>query len=372
MSSLRQIEANRRNAQKSTGPTSVTGKAVSSMNALKTGIHAKSLVLPSEKLADLEQLIDDYYQRHNPTTPEARSLVDDLIYGEWLKRRLRAAETQIWALRPPGKLPSRPQVPPRSDRRQPRQSLRPTPVAHRVHPPRLPPGPARPPTTPGRARSHRPAAMPPVRNSHIRNHFTRNWLRSSHPSSRRPRRPGSRAGPGPPLPASPQANRRLGYSSCDEATTPCCGFGGGNHGCAHRRPLRQRRVPGGPAGYRAAQSAQAECGGTGRNRERCEAAARRLLHRRRQSADHPRQFRGRSGPRRPMRVDHRSRGRESGDQARPLAPRGGAARAGLDRLHQHQRHSAGADLPRASTASSGSTFWARTSSIRRATCTWPR
>jgi len=97
MSSLRQIEANRRNAQKSTGPTSVTGKAVSSMNALKTGIHAKSLLLPSEKLADLEQLIDEYYQSLNPATPEARSLVDDLIYGEWLKRRLRAAETQIWA-----------------------------------------------------------------------------------------------------------------------------------------------------------------------------------------------------------------------------------------------------------------------------------
>jgi hypothetical protein len=36
MSTLRQIEANRRNAQKSTGPTSVTGKAASSMNALKT------------------------------------------------------------------------------------------------------------------------------------------------------------------------------------------------------------------------------------------------------------------------------------------------------------------------------------------------
>jgi hypothetical protein len=97
MSTLRQIEANRRNAQKSTGPTSATGKAVSSMNALKTGIHAKSLLLPSEKLADLEQLIDEWYQRHNPTTPEARSLVDDLIYGEWLKRRLRTAETQIWA-----------------------------------------------------------------------------------------------------------------------------------------------------------------------------------------------------------------------------------------------------------------------------------
>ena len=97
MSSQRQIEANRRNAQKSTGPTSVTGKAASSMNALKTGIHAKSLLLPSEKLADLEHLIEEYYNHHNPTTPEARALVDDLIYGEWLKRRLRTAETQLWA-----------------------------------------------------------------------------------------------------------------------------------------------------------------------------------------------------------------------------------------------------------------------------------
>jgi hypothetical protein len=96
MSSLRQIEANRRNAQKSTGPTSVTGKAVSSMNALKSGIHAKSLVLPSEKLADLEQLIDDYYQRHNPDSPEARLCLDEVIHCEWLLRRYRTAETQMW------------------------------------------------------------------------------------------------------------------------------------------------------------------------------------------------------------------------------------------------------------------------------------
>ena len=96
MSTIRQIEANRRNSEKSTGPTSVTGKAVSSMNALKTGIHAKSLVLPSEHLADLEQLIDEHYHRHLPTSPEARDFVDDLIYCEWTLRRLRAADTQMW------------------------------------------------------------------------------------------------------------------------------------------------------------------------------------------------------------------------------------------------------------------------------------
>ena len=96
MSTLRQIEANRRNAQKSTGPTSVTGKAASSMNALKSGIHAKSLVLPSEKLADLEQLIDDYYRRHNPDSPEARLYLDEVIHCEWLLRRYRTVETQMW------------------------------------------------------------------------------------------------------------------------------------------------------------------------------------------------------------------------------------------------------------------------------------
>jgi len=96
MSSQRQIEANRRNALKSTGPTSATGKAVSSMNALKSGIHAKSLVLPSEKLADLEQLIDEYYQRHQPASPEARLYLDEVVHCEWLLRRYRTAETQMW------------------------------------------------------------------------------------------------------------------------------------------------------------------------------------------------------------------------------------------------------------------------------------
>ena len=96
MSTLRQIEANRRNAQKSTGPTSVPGKATSSMNALKTGIHAKSLVLPTEKLADLQQLIDEYYQSHHPASPEARIMLDEIIRCEWTLRRLGAAETQLF------------------------------------------------------------------------------------------------------------------------------------------------------------------------------------------------------------------------------------------------------------------------------------
>ena len=96
MASKKQIEANRLNAQKSTGPRSVEGKARASMNALKTGIDAQSQTIPGEPISQLEALTDDYYQRFCPTTPEQRMLVDTLIDCEWLLRRFRRVEGQMW------------------------------------------------------------------------------------------------------------------------------------------------------------------------------------------------------------------------------------------------------------------------------------
>ncbi len=95
MATLRQINANRNNARKSTGPASVTGKAASSLNALKTGIHADSAVLPSEDPADRAALVAEYYARFRPTRPEERVYVDDLIHAEWTLRRLRRTETEL-------------------------------------------------------------------------------------------------------------------------------------------------------------------------------------------------------------------------------------------------------------------------------------
>jgi hypothetical protein len=42
------INANRANAQSSTGPTSATGKAKASLNALKTGPTGVTVLLPSD------------------------------------------------------------------------------------------------------------------------------------------------------------------------------------------------------------------------------------------------------------------------------------------------------------------------------------
>ncbi len=84
------------NKHVSTGPRSAEGKARSSMNALKSGIYSKSLVIPGEKSADLQDLVEEYYRRFQPAQPEQRDQVDLLIRSTWTLRRLAAAEAQVW------------------------------------------------------------------------------------------------------------------------------------------------------------------------------------------------------------------------------------------------------------------------------------
>ena len=57
MATEKQIQANRNNAKKSTGPRTEQGKAASSQNALKHGLLARDAVLPGEDPADYEAQI---------------------------------------------------------------------------------------------------------------------------------------------------------------------------------------------------------------------------------------------------------------------------------------------------------------------------
>src|ERR1700692_1458675 len=59
MATPKQFEANLRNAQQSTGPKTPEGKAAVSMNALRHGLRARSVVLPGEDPTEFHQLCDD-------------------------------------------------------------------------------------------------------------------------------------------------------------------------------------------------------------------------------------------------------------------------------------------------------------------------
>jgi hypothetical protein len=96
MPSDKQIAANRANAQKSTGPRSINGKAASRLNALKHGIYAKDKTMFGDEAADLEKFAATLHLEYGPRNSTERFLVDTLIHSEWRLRRVRRAEACLW------------------------------------------------------------------------------------------------------------------------------------------------------------------------------------------------------------------------------------------------------------------------------------
>src|SRR5215471_1503205 len=96
MPSLKQIDANRRNAQKSTGPRTPEGKAAVRLNALKHGIFAEDPTVTGEDSEAFEAIRNAFLARFQPAGIEAETLVYSLVRNAWLLDRLAATENQIW------------------------------------------------------------------------------------------------------------------------------------------------------------------------------------------------------------------------------------------------------------------------------------
>lgn len=96
MASRAQIEANRRNAQGSTGPRSAAGKARSALNALKHGITAEKATLPAEDRAAHERLREDLFARLAPVGEQEARLVDRLALLYARRERAGLADTAAW------------------------------------------------------------------------------------------------------------------------------------------------------------------------------------------------------------------------------------------------------------------------------------
>jgi hypothetical protein len=69
MTSQKKIEANRRNAKKSTGPRSAKGKQHASKNAIKFGIYAGPKLLPGENEDEYNALVASLVKAFGPEGP---------------------------------------------------------------------------------------------------------------------------------------------------------------------------------------------------------------------------------------------------------------------------------------------------------------
>ncbi|MBS1827378.1 MAG: hypothetical protein JST93_18830 [Acidobacteria bacterium] len=83
MSSQSQIDANRANAQHSTGPRSDAGKATVSQNATRHGLSSKYLPLSEAERPLFEELEADLRQRINPAGALQESIFMELAAGVW-------------------------------------------------------------------------------------------------------------------------------------------------------------------------------------------------------------------------------------------------------------------------------------------------
>ncbi len=96
--SAARLAANRANAQFSSGPTSPIGKAVSSLNALKTGLTGVTVLLPSDDAAAYKSHILSYERLFTPVGPEESALTQSIADLRWRLNRIPALEYALLAI----------------------------------------------------------------------------------------------------------------------------------------------------------------------------------------------------------------------------------------------------------------------------------
>jgi hypothetical protein len=95
----KQLEANRRNAERSTGPTTPEGKARSSQNAVKHGLTARRTVITvgdgEESIEDYERLLSALQEEFNPETAYEELSVDRIAHLTWQEQRAQLATIAV-------------------------------------------------------------------------------------------------------------------------------------------------------------------------------------------------------------------------------------------------------------------------------------
>jgi hypothetical protein len=98
MISLQRLEANRRNALRSTGPRTEDGKQRSRVNAVRHGLTAETVVVSLEDVEDYKAFEATIVADYEAETAVARELVLRLASLLWRLRRANAIEADLFEI----------------------------------------------------------------------------------------------------------------------------------------------------------------------------------------------------------------------------------------------------------------------------------
>jgi hypothetical protein len=94
--SEKQHQANRQNAQHSTGAKTPAGKEAIRFNALTYGLRTRASILPDENAADYSQLWDELEADWQPQTRTERCYLETMVTSQWLLRRVAESEQNVY------------------------------------------------------------------------------------------------------------------------------------------------------------------------------------------------------------------------------------------------------------------------------------
>ena len=89
MATPAQIEANRQNSQKSSGPKTEAGKARSCRNRLSHGFTSSVLFIADEEREEFNLLLADLHNEFQPATASEQILLEKIVQNQWLLCRMR-------------------------------------------------------------------------------------------------------------------------------------------------------------------------------------------------------------------------------------------------------------------------------------------
>ena len=86
----------RANGAKSHGPVTEEGRKKSSMNALKHGLTARTVLFSNDNHAEYDTLLESYIQSLQPIDPFEMDLVVEMVNTKWQQRRVQKFETELF------------------------------------------------------------------------------------------------------------------------------------------------------------------------------------------------------------------------------------------------------------------------------------
>jgi hypothetical protein len=98
MSTPAQIEANRRNAQLSSGPASTEGKQRSSMNSTRHGLTGQTVIVTAEEKEAYDTHCIAFVEQYQPKTHEETELIQQYADQEWTLHQVNVQQINVLSM----------------------------------------------------------------------------------------------------------------------------------------------------------------------------------------------------------------------------------------------------------------------------------